>query len=294
MKATRAILIIGAVLFMAAPVTNAVVVWHDPYLNWDFINMTGFAVNDLEIILDNPNFSLNAGNPNQAWSMPFTSIVKTTGYFDADADLDCKITFSGAVINPDQTAHGGLYMLGSGMVLDAYWTWNGLKVGASTAITYEQTRIVGDPQVFMELSIAPGFFEDPENAGHEAAWTEIRTFVNIPADLLDLPDLNTSLDLSTLAAFEVTPRLGGPSGPIISTSDVIVAPNDSSFVDIFLADIDPAFSNDNFEALLVATVMNQPAVIGQFWNLNPQSPEPASMFLLGVGGAALLRRRRRK
>ncbi len=294
MKATRAILIIGAVLFMAVPVAQAVVVWHDPYLNWDFINMTTVPVNDLEIILDNPNFTLNAGNPNQAWSVPFTSIVKTTGDFDGDLDQDTKITFSGAVINPGQTAHGGLYMLGSGMVLDAYWTWNGVKVGASTAITYEQTRIVGDPQVFMELSIAPGFFEDPLNAGHEAAWTEIRTFVNIPADLLDLPDLNTSLDLSTLAAFEVTPRLGGPAGPIINTSDVIVAPSDSSFVDIFLADIDPAFSNENYEALLVATVMNQPTVIGQFWNLNPQSPEPATMFLMGVGGAALLRRRRRK
>jgi len=292
MKAKFKILAVGVALVLFASAAQAVVVWHDPYLNWDFINMTGVPVNDLDIILDNSAFNLNAGNPNQAWSLPFNNIVKTVGDFDGDGDLDAKITYSGAVIQPGQTAHGGLYMLNSGLVLDAYWTNNGVKVGASTAITYEQTRVVGDPELYMELNIAPGFFADPLNSGHEPGWTEIRTFVNIPADLLNLPDINSSLDLSTLAAYEVTPKLGGPLGPDILPTDVIFANSDSSPTDIFLANIDPAFSNNNYEALLVATVLNQPTVIGQFWNLNPQSPEPASMFLLAVGGVALLRRRK--
>lgn len=298
MKATRAILIISAVLFMAAPVTNAVVVWHDPYLNWDFINQSGVAVNDLDIIVDNPTFSPNLADPLEVWSDIFQNVTLTNGDFDGDGDTDTKVTYwnsaAGPFVGIGATAHGGLYMDGSGMVLDAYWTLNGVKVGASTAITYELTRVEGDPDLYMELNIAPGFFEDPLNAGHEAGWTEIRTFVNLPADLLDLPDINSSLDLSLLAPYEVTPKLGGPAGPDILPSTVILANLDSSPTDIFLANIPPEFSNENYEALLVATVLNQPTVIGQFWNLNPQSPEPASMLLLSVGGAALLRRRRKQ
>ena len=287
-------IVTGLALLLAAPVAQGNVVWHDPWLNWDFINLSGVVVNDLDIIVDSPTFSPNLGNPNQAWSMPFPAIGSSTGDFDGDGDTDTKITYSGAVINPGQTAHGGLYMLGSGLVLDAYWTNNGAKVGASTAITYEQTRVEGDPDLYMELNIAPGFFLDPLNAGEEPAWTNIRTFVNLPATLLNLPDINSSLDLNTLAAYEVTPKLGGPLGPDILLSDIIFANLDSSPIDIFLANIPPEMSNDNYEALLVATVMNQPTVIGTFWNVNPQSPEPATMGLLGVGALALLRRKRQK
>ncbi|HDZ21417.1 hypothetical protein LCGC14_0333440 [marine sediment metagenome] len=293
---TRILTIVMAVVVLlgASAAQAGDPIWHDPWLNWDFINQTGLAVDDLDIIVDSPTFSPNLGNPNQAWSMPFPAIGSSTGDFDGDGDTDTKITYSGAVINPGQTAHGGLYMLGSGAVLDAYWTLGGVKVGASTAITYEQTRVEGDPDLYMELNIAPGFFLDPLNAGEEPAWTNIRTFVNLPAELLNLPDIGSGLDLGTLAAYEVTPKLGGPAGPDILLSDVITANLDSSPIDIFLANIAPEFSNENYEALLVATVLNQPTVIGTFWNLNPQSPEPATMGLLGVGALALLRRKRRK
>lgn len=293
---TRLLTIVMAVvvLFGASAAQAGDPVWHDPWLNWDFINGTGVVVNDLDIIVDSPTFSPNLGNPNQAWAAPFPNIASSNGDFDGDGDTDTKIRYSGAVINPGQTAHGGLYMLGSGAVLDAYWTNNGVKVGASTAITYELTRVEGDPDLYMELNIAPGFFADPLNAGSEAAWTNIRTFVNLPATELNLPDLNSSLDLSTLAAFEVTPKLGGPLGPDILPTDIILANIDSSPIDIFLANIPPEFSNENYEALLVADVLNQPTLIGTFWNVNPQSPEPATMGLLGVGALALLRRKRRK
>ncbi|MHC4562977.1 MAG: PEP-CTERM sorting domain-containing protein [Planctomycetota bacterium] len=293
MRITRTILTVVTVVSLGVAVASGGdPIWHDPWLNWDFINGTGVVVNDLDIIVDSPTFTPNLGNPNQAWSLPFPNITSSNGDFDGDGDTDTKITYSGANINPLATAHGGLYMLGSGMVLDAYWTLNGVKVGASTAITYEQTRVEDDPDLYMELSIAPGFFDDPLNAGHEAAWTNIRTFVNLPADLLDLPDINSDLDLSTLAAYEVTPKEGGPLGPDILPSTVILANLDSTPVDIFLANIPPEFSNENYEALLVAEVLNQPTMIGTFWNINPQSPEPATLALLGIGGVALLRRRR--
>jgi hypothetical protein len=269
-------------------------------LNWDFTNLTGVNVNDLDIIVDNENFSPNLNDPKEVWSAPFPNVALSYGYFDGDGDLDTKITYSGAVILPGQVAHGGLYMKGSGLVLDAYWTWDGLKVGKSTAITYERTEIRGDPEVHMHLQIAPGYFKDPDNPAYpyaEAGWTNIRTFVNIPADLLDLPDLTRSLNLDSLAQYEVTPYKGVPGLPgssgieILKTDHISAVPD--SFFDVFLAVIPPENANPGFESLLHAEVWNQGAVIGEFWNLNPQSPEPATLSLLALGGLALLRRRRK-
>ena len=174
-------------------------------------------------------------------------------------------------------------------------------MGQSTAITYEQTRVEGDPDIYMELSIAPGFYED-RPVGAQAGWTNIRTFVGIPSTVLNLANINSSLDLSTLSAYEVTPKAGGPAGSDILTSDTIWRTSVDSFFDVFLANIPPEESNPNFEALLVADVVMQenpgepgepPVPLGTFWNINPQSPEPATLFLLALGGAAVMLRKRK-
>lgn len=282
------------------------VIWHDPYLNWDFWNTTGLVANDLEIVVENPNFAPNLNDPAQAWAVPFPTIGLSNADHDNDGDQDTIVTYSGANVSPDadgmpygqeippDSAHGGLYMKGSGKVLDAYWTLNGVQIGPSYPITYERTRVVGDPALYMELNIAPGFFLDPANAGVQAGWTEIRTFVNLPADLLNLPDLNRNLDLSTLAEYEVVPRIGGPQGPPVQPSDLLLM-SDSSILDLFLAEIPPEFAGPQYEALLVATVMTSaspPLPAGAFWNLNPQSPEPGTMALLALGTTGVLLARR--
>jgi hypothetical protein len=296
-------LLVGTAFFTTT--AQGTVVWHDPWLNWDFINQTNQAVDDLDIWVDNPNWAVP---PQNWWAAPFPNMTVTNnaGDRDGDGDQDTQIRYwdqtGGTTIPIGATAHGGLYMIGSGRVLDAYWTSNGAQVGPSTPVTYERTRIVGDPAVFMELNIAPGFFSDPDNTDREAGWTEIRTFVNIPAEFLGLADLNTSLDLDNtqfpdqtwLTDYEVTPRLGGPDGTIITPDTIILNPDDR-VTDIFLADIPPEFSTPDYEALLVATVVatgSGPIPTGEFWNLNPQSPEPTTVFLLGLGTMAILRRRR--
>ena len=57
---------------------------------------------------------------------------------------------------------------------------------------------------------------------------------------------------------------------------------------------DAAHASPDFEALLYAEVFEpgRQGVIGQFWNLNPQSPEPATLILLAVGSVFVIRRRR--
>jgi hypothetical protein len=283
---------------VGTPSALGVVVWHDPWLNWDFDNLTGTTVNDFEIIVANSSFNPNGNDPTQVLKgMPFPNFTVTNGDYDGvAATIETKLTWSGADLNPGATAHGGLWMQGSGLVLDAYWTKDGVKVGNSTAITYEQTRVEGDPLIYMELSIAPGFFLDeghPEYPFQEAGWKSMRTFVNIPASELALADLNDTLDLSTLAAYEVQPRLGSPEGDLIELADEIIV-GLGQVQDIFLADILPEFANDGYEALLYAEVLNQTSgVIGEFWNLNPQSPEPGTALLLAIGAVGLLVRRKK-
>ncbi|MGB2966633.1 MAG: PEP-CTERM sorting domain-containing protein, partial [Phycisphaerae bacterium] len=276
-----------------------VVVWHDPWLNWDFQNMTGQTVNDFAIIVDSSNFSPDSTDPGEVMlGDPFSTFQVTHADYDNDGDTDTKLKWIAKDGTEDLPAggwmHGGLWMKGSGPVLDAYWTWNCSKVGGSTEITYEQTEIRGDPEVHMHLNIAPGFFADPENASHPTAgWENVRTFVNIPADLLGLQDINDDLDLGTLSAYEVFPRKDGPTGPLLSTLD-LTGQTDATPLDVFLAEIDAAYASPDYEALLYAQVINpDKSVIGEFWNLNPQSPEPATLALLGLGAVATLIRRRR-
>lgn len=279
------ILSLGIAAWVATPAARGDVLWHDPWLNWDFQNISGQVANDFEIIVDSPTFSPTGADV--LLGAPFPNFGVSNGDFDNDGDQDTKLRWSGAVVNPGEIAHIGAYMLGSGLVQDAYWTNNGMKVGPSLAITYEMTEIRGDPEVHMHLNIAPGFFE--ESPGGSAGWENIRTFVNIPADLLNLEDINDTLDLATLAAYEVTPIDASTGLPI---TGAVMRTDDTPF-DVYLGDIDTAHANPDFEALLYAEVFDgsRQGVIGQFWNLNPQSPEPATLVFLTVGGVFVLRRR---
>jgi len=302
MKTTPMILLLFAgVLLMAAPAARGEVVWHDPWLNWDFINTLTMTVNDFAIVVDDPDgtFNPDPNDPNQVligMPFPFFAVSSQFADYDGDGDLDTMLKWSGADVVPDSFAHGGLYMLGSGLVLDAFWSINGTKVGWSTPITYERTRIDDDPAVHMELTIASGFFKDEANPywpNQEAGWMHIRTFVNIPAELLSLEDLNRGLELDVLKEMDLeVPPVDAETGLPIGYEDTIWGVPDS-FFDVFLADIPPEFASPEYEALLYAEVVSQGEVVGQFWNLNPQSPEPAALSLLALGALALIRRRRR-
>ena len=285
-------------------------IFHDPWLNWDFVNNTGGTVDDLEIVVDDPTFSPNLADSNEVWSDLFGNVSLSNADHDGDGDQDTVVRFFNGTVLPGQLAHGGLFMAGSGNILDAYWTLGGTKVGSSLPVTYELTeiRMNGVNEVHMQLQLGDMFFDDLANDGLVAGWTNIRTWVNIPATELDLPDINRLLNEGLITGDSVQPFIGVPGLP--GTFGVPILPTDTflyddfppdSFFDVFLAEIPDAFRGPNYEALLIADVIVAPigdqanfTVVGEFWNLNPQSPEPATMGLLAMGGLAVLRRRRGK
>jgi hypothetical protein len=259
-------------------------IFHDPWLNWDFINLTGQVANDFEIIVESGTFS-----PNQVLlGMPFPAFGVTHADYDGDGNNETLMTWSGANVAANQIAHIGAYIQGSGKILGAQWTLNGQPIGLPLAISYELTEIrpTNSAEIHMQLKMPQSFFDShPEE---QAGWVGIRTFRNIPASLLDLGDLNRSLDLTTLAAYEVTPKDGVThlpiTGPILMSTD--------SFFDVYLDTVSGEFLGPQYESLLYAEVLNAGAPIGMFWNLNPQSPEPGSLLMLAFGGLILMRRKR--
>jgi len=285
----------AAVFALAWPlaVQALTVIEHDAWLNADFLNFTGQAVNDFDIIIESATF-----NPPQTFTAPFNNVTVTHGEYNAlHAGNETRVRFSGANILPNQIAHVGMLMKDSGRVLSAYWTNNGVQVGNSLAMSYEITevRTGSDPAIHFKLWMPPQYYAD-RAPGAEAGWTNIRTFRNIPASMLDLPDLTRDLDLSTLAAYEVQPYVGevgypGQTADSILPSEEFMLTGPDSFFDVYVDTVPPEYSNPNYESLLVADVLNQGQVIGQFWNLNPQSPEPATLLLLTAGGLWLRRRR---
>jgi hypothetical protein len=251
-------------------------VFHDAFLNWDFENFTGQVADDFEIIVESPTFDPFASGHFDGYFTPpagfadrFPNFDVSQGDFDGDGDVDTKVSWSGAPVDPNQMIHVGLGMRDSGKILEAYWTLGGEKIEPSIAITYERTIVrpngdLGD--IGMLLNIAPGFFADD---GQQAGWTGVRTFMDIPANMLGLEDINRQLDLADLEAFETQ-----------NECDTVVF--DDNPIECFVGR-SPNLSMA-FESLLVADIVDQGEVIGRFWNLNPQSPEPGtlSMFFLGA------------
>lgn len=275
-------------------------IFHDPFLNWDFVNFTGVDANDFEIVVAQPNWT-----PPQVY----------TGYFPGfttrpDAGSGGTVlSWSGNSVAPNAIAHVGAAMMGSGRILDAYWTKDGQKIGPSIAIVYERTQVFprpgGSEVVAMNLQVAPGF-------DGTAGLANIRTFSDIPANLLGLDDLTRDLDhrlqmpplsdLETIPTELVSLDLSGIVTQPLQPVSVLPSPTPTmdSFFDVFVditTNVGPAF-----ESLLTADVMtfnrdlNTWQPIGRFWNLNPQSPEPAGLALIAMAStvAVATRHPRRK
>jgi hypothetical protein len=263
-------------------------IFHDPWLNWDFQNFTGQLANDFQIIVESGTFNPDPTKGEVLIGAPFPTFAVTHGDFDGDGDQDTKLKWSGADVPAGQIAHVGGDMRGSGQIISAQWTKDCNPIGLPLAISYELTEIrrTNSAEIHMQLKMPQSFFDS--HPSEQAGWTSIRTFRNIPADLLGLEDINRSLDLSTLTVWEVAPKdkNGVPiTGPVMMSTD--------SFFDVFLDVVGDEFISPNYESLLVAEVLNQGNPIGMFWNLNPQSPEPATVMLLALGGLMALRRRQR-
>jgi len=282
-------------------------IFHDPWLNWDFWNFNAQTANNFEIVVESGTFNPDPLKGEVLIGAPFPNFSVTHPDYNNDGNLDTILKWSGANVappvnpanpQPGEVAHIGAYMKDSGKILAAYWTLNNNPLGLPLAISYELTEIrpMNSPaEVHMQLQMPKSFFDS--HPSEEAGWTNIRTFMNIPASMLDLEDLNREdLNAAALqalhdAGYEVTPREGGPNGDPI-TGPVMM--NVESFFDVYLGTIDEAHQGPQYESLLVATALDPGVPIGMFWNLNPQSPEPATLALVGLGVAGLLARRRRK
>ena len=300
MKTLRGSLVLG---FLVSAWSGGTVhgqpVYHDAQLNWDFRNFTGQTANDFEIIVSDPEYNPDTNDPSQVYTggLGFPSANATHGDFDpANPGNETKIRWSGRNFLAEQVAHVGLNLNGAGNVLGASWTFDNQFLAWKVPITFERTRVTPSTSfdINMELNIASSFFTDPDNPdfpNQQAGWTNIRTFIDIPENMLSLVDINADLDLAALAAFETTPRIGGPGGAVIDPADVFLFSDDSIF-DVFVGATNLA--NPQFESLLVADVVAQavPQPFGRFWNLNVQSPEPNTLVLLALGGLLVTRRRR--
>jgi len=264
--------VVLTILFLTAPVRGQLVdIFHDPFLNWDFLNFTGVPANNFEIIVEAPNFKPNA---------VYTGFFPSFGTTPVDAGQHTRLSWSGRDVAPDTIAHVGLAMQGSGRILDAYWTLDGERIpGGSLAIIYELTRVRRPPVGFGDVAMLLQAVRGPDVLTAPVSLQNIRTFLNIPSDMVGLNDLNASLDLRTLANFEQTGN--APTIENLPSSDFFTYEVGRS------EDLSPAF-----EALLTADVVVGGRVIGRFWNLNPQCPEPTAMGLMAVGSLLTLRRRR--
>jgi hypothetical protein len=289
---------------------------HDPWLNWDVYNYTAGAADDFHIIVDTPNWV-----PTDVY-LDATGLTGFPNYttVPANGGQDTGVQWSGTSIPQGNLAHIGIYMEGSGPIVDAFWTsggtpapWYDPNTGSllfsSLPITYERTFVeipqdplTDDPEVWMQLSMPSELAVELEgNEDAVVGWGNVQGFRDIPTGILSLELLNSDLDLATLLPYDVTDELlERNSGDLIS-SEPIWWYEPESFFDVSFGT--PEFTGDEFQSLLYAEAvidLDGPGVgdpgipIGGFWNLNNQSPEPGTALLLAVAGLVLISRRRRR
>jgi hypothetical protein len=277
-----------------ASAVEPLVVEHSANLNWDVKNTTQQTVNDFEIVVETPNWQpphLYLG------SLGFPKAEVTTGDFvPGHPGLETKVRFYGRTFNPDEVAHVGAFLEGSGRVIDAYFTYtNGqgvsAKVGPSIPIVYEMTRVTrstspNGPRLDMRLWGVDEFFA--QNPGYSLKMTGIRIFADIPSTMLTLEDLTTNLDLSTLSGYERT-QANPPPTELVFTGA-------AQFYDVFVAS--SFIAGPDYSSLLTSNLYlvdpNRVVVpVGQFWNLNVQCPEPAGVVPMALAGLVVTRSRRR-
>lgn len=281
-----------AIALAASPAIASIpeVVLHPANINWDLFNTTNQPINDFELVFEQPNW-----NPLDVYVglLGFPSYTLTTGDFvPGNPGLETKLRFQGRTFQPNSLVHVGAHTGGAGRLLDAYFTFtdaNGVsrKVGNSVATPWEITRVVrpvpGMPRLEMRFQAPDGFLLD--EPGSTLRLENFRSFVDVPASRLALADLNPSLDLASLIAYERTAIT-----PIPPVELNVV----SSFFDVFVTS--DFIVGPEHEAMLTADVVRvlstgQSVPVGQVWTLNYQCPEPSAMFPL-VAAVPLLRRRR--
>lgn len=275
---------------VSAQVTPAI---HDPWLNWDVYNRTGQPVNDIHVIVENSTFSPNHTDPNQVYMGPFQTFQSSPA-----PGGGTLLSWSNPVGGPIPTggvAHIGLYMGNSGRIIDSYWTQNGTPFGYKIPIIYELTSVQPNQTntSLGDISMLLGTTEHAENqlgVGQNWKMVNVRTWMNIPAADMGLVDIGPGLDLNA------DPRLVGRETVPNPGSFVV-----DSFFDVFTevelgttSNLGPGFRSLLYGDVRLTNDINDPGITYlQFWNLNPQSPEPGTTVMLAiVAGFGIMRRRR--
>ncbi len=270
----------------------------EPWLNWDFLTPGSTNVDGFAVVLAEPDFiPLETYTSVSSW----TANRATGEYYASHDGEETLLWWEGGEVASGQMVHVGADMTGSGTILDAYWRKAGNRVGMTVPMVYELTRMTippepDEPWLAMRLSFPEGpYYMMYPNA--QVGLRNIRTFADIPGSLLSLDDLTRDLNLAALASFETVPREEDPDGPPIVADQPYWV---ESFFDVFV-DV-PAYVSPSYESLLWAEVVvdytgddSVDDVIGQFWNLNSQVPEPSGglLALLACVGLAVRRRPRR-
>lgn len=246
-------------------------VYHPAVSNWDLYNLTGQPVNDFDVIVASPDFepswTYNPGGTNQ--------IIR--GDFNGDMIVETKIHYVFPTVAVGELKHIGLRLPADVGMQDAYWTFNGVRVG-SQGIPYERTKVTrsavgGSGEVVMQ-------FQAPQLFAGNLTLSNIRAFRDLPAGLITGDQLNSSLILDSLAAFEVTP-----------TFNPVAALPTTGFFEVSLGNT--LFTGPEYESLLHATILSDNVVIGEVWTLNAQCPEPAFCSLIAAAAVIPAFRRRR-